>query len=64
MSSRLRCLSLVTVLALASATLASAIEAIRIRAGTTAKHTDENGVVWLADQGFADGDTIDRKSVV
>ena len=63
MSSRLRCLSLVTVLALASTTLASAIEAIRIRAGTTAKHTDENGVVWLADQGFDGGDTIDRGDI-
>ncbi len=63
MSSRLRCLSLVTVLALTAATLASAAEAIRIRAGTTAKHTDENGVVWLADQGFDGGDTIDRGDI-
>ena len=63
MSIRLRSLSLVTFLALAAATLASAAEAIRIRAGTTAKHTDENGVVWLADQGFDGGDTIDRGDI-
>lgn len=63
MSSRLRCLSLVTLLALAGSTLASAAEAIRIRAGTTAKHTDENGVVWLADTGFKDGDTIERGDI-
>jgi hypothetical protein len=63
MSSRLRCLSLTTLLALSCATLASAAEAIRIRAGTTAKHTDENGVVWLADQGFEGGDTIDRGDI-
>jgi hypothetical protein len=63
MSIRLRSLSLVTFLALAATTLASAAEAIRIRAGTTAKHTDETGVVWLADQGFDGGDTIDRGDI-
>jgi len=63
MTTRLRQLSLITVLALASATLASAIEAIRIRAGTTAKQTDENGVVWLADQGFDGGDTVERGDI-
>jgi len=63
MSSRLRCLSVVTFLALAGSCLASTAEAIRIRAGTTAKHTDENGVVWLADTGFDGGDTVDRTGI-
>ncbi len=35
---------------------------IRINAGATAPYTDSNGNVWLPDQGFADGDTIDRGS--
>ena len=51
-------------LLLGSTALASAAEAIRIRAGTTQEHTDENGVVWLADQGFDGGDTIDRTGIV
>jgi endoglucanase len=34
--------------------------AIRIDAGSTAPYTDSSGNVWLADQGFADGDTVDR----
>ncbi len=63
MSSRLRSLALVTTFALLGSTLSSAAEAIRIRAGTTAKSTDENGVVWLADQGFADGETVDRAGI-
>jgi hypothetical protein len=33
---------------------------IRIRAGDTAPFTDASGNVWLADQGFADGNTILR----
>ena len=33
---------------------------IRIRAGDTASFTDASGNVWLADQGFADGNTILR----
>jgi hypothetical protein len=33
---------------------------IRIRAGDTAPFTDSSGNVWLADQGFADGETILR----
>ncbi len=33
---------------------------IRIDAGANAPYTDSEGNVWLADQGFADGDTIDR----
>lgn len=63
MSSRNRNLTLTLTLALVGATLGSAAEAIRIRAGTTAKHTDENGVVWLADTGFDGGDTIDRTGI-
>ena len=34
--------------------------AIRIKAGTTAPFTDSSGNVWLADQGFADGETVER----
>ena len=33
---------------------------IRIKTGITAPLTDETGVVWRADAGFADGDTIER----
>ena len=33
---------------------------IRIRAGETTPFTDASGNVWLADQGFADGETISR----
>jgi len=33
---------------------------IRIDAGSTTPYTDSNGNTWLADQGFADGDTVDR----
>lgn len=50
-------------LALTLAGPALAADAIRIRAGTSANHTDENGVVWLADQGFIGGDTIDRTGI-
>ena len=39
---------------------AAAAPAIRIKTGVTAAHTDATGVQWLPDQGFADGDTIDR----
>jgi hypothetical protein len=38
----------------------AAPEVIRIRAGDTAPLTDSSGNVWLADQGFADGNTILR----
>ncbi len=63
MSSRLRCLTF-TALTLLCSTLVTAADAIRIRAGTTTKHTDENGVVWLAEQGFAGGDTVDRGDII
>jgi Malectin domain len=35
---------------------------IRIDAGSANPFTDSAGNVWLADQGFADGDTIERDS--
>jgi hypothetical protein len=38
----------------------SALPAIRIDAGSTRSYTDSAGNVWLADQGFADGDVADR----
>ena len=42
-----------------AATMAAGLP-IRIDAGATASHTDFNGNVWLPDQGFVDGDTVDR----
>jgi hypothetical protein len=36
---------------------------IRIRAGSSEKFTDASGNVWLAAQGFADGDTVDRSEL-
>jgi Malectin domain len=33
---------------------------VRIDAGSSASFTDSEGNVWLPDQGFADGDVIDR----
>jgi zona occludens toxin (predicted ATPase) len=39
---------------------ATAKPAIRINAGASAAHTDESGVAWLPDQGFADGEVTDR----
>jgi Malectin domain len=41
---------------------ASAQVVIRIDAGASAAYTNAAGEVWLADQGFADGDTVDRGS--
>lgn len=35
-------------------------ETVRIKTGVTAPITDETGVVWQADKGFTDGDTISR----
>ena len=35
-------------------------EIIRIKTGASKPLTDETGVVWRADTGFADGDTIER----
>ncbi|MDQ5977195.1 MAG: hypothetical protein QG602_167 [Verrucomicrobiota bacterium] len=56
--------TLAAALTLGCTAFALAADAIRIRAGTTKDHTDENGVVWLADQGFSGGDTIDRTGIV
>lgn len=63
-STRPLLLILAAALTLGCTALAVAADAIRIRAGTTKDHTDENGVVWLADQGFNGGDTIDRTGIV
>ncbi len=35
-------------------------KAIRIDAGAAAAYTDSEGNLWLPDQGFADGETVDR----
>jgi hypothetical protein len=37
---------------------------LRIKAGQSIAFTDSSGNVWQADQGFADGDTIERPDVV
>ena len=37
--------------------------AIRIKTGISAPFTDSSGNVWLADRGFADGDTVERPEV-
>jgi hypothetical protein len=39
---------------------APASPTIRIKAGLATPLTDETGVVWQGDRGFADGDTIER----
>ncbi|MGB7767778.1 MAG: malectin [Verrucomicrobiia bacterium] len=41
---------------------ASAAKTIRIDAGSADAYTNSAGEVWLADQGFADGNTIERDS--
>jgi endoglucanase len=38
----------------------AAPEVIRIKTGVTSPLTDETGVVWRADTGFVDGETIER----
>jgi hypothetical protein len=38
----------------------AAFKPIRINVGTTASYTDSAGNVWLPDQGFADGEVIER----
>jgi hypothetical protein len=37
-----------------------AFAAIRIKAGVAVSFTDSNGHAWLPDQGFADGETVER----
>ena len=41
----------------------TAAEIIRIKTGVSAPLTDETGVVWRADTGFTDGDTIERSDL-
>ncbi|HMP83368.1 MAG TPA: malectin [Verrucomicrobiota bacterium] len=36
---------------------------VRIKTATVSPFTDTDGNVWLADQGFADGETIDRYGI-
>jgi hypothetical protein len=36
---------------------------VRIKAGASSSVTDSNGNVWLADQGFSGGDTVERPDV-
>jgi hypothetical protein len=38
--------------------------AVRIKAGSSAPYTDSQANVWLADQGFKGGDTIERPDLV
>jgi hypothetical protein len=47
----------------AAADAAPAKGTIRIKTGITKPLTDETGTVWQADQGFADGDTIERPDI-
>lgn len=42
----------------------TSVETVRIKTGITAPLTDEAGVVWRADSGFTDGDTIERQDLV
>jgi alpha-galactosidase len=44
-----------------NAAAATAQKIIRIKAGVGAPFTDEEGNVWEADHGFADGDTLEGK---
>ena len=43
-----------------AAPVAAGLPIIRIKAGASAPYTDANGNVWLPDQGFVDGDTVER----
>lgn len=44
-------------------TLAAIPMAIRIDAGNSTPFTNTDGTVWLADQGFADGETVERPDI-
>ncbi len=44
----------------AEAAPASALKAIRIDAGSDTNYVDSEGNVWVADQGFADGEVVTR----
>ncbi len=50
-------------LLLAAEPAAGKFKPIRIKAGVTAPLTDEAGVVWEADHGFKDGETIEREGL-
>jgi hypothetical protein len=50
--------------AVPAGTVPSSSSAIRIDAGSTTPYTDSAGNVWLPEQGFADGDGVDRGSDV
>jgi hypothetical protein len=39
---------------------AAVLPPVHIKAGLASSLTDADGVVWIADQGFADGDTVER----
>jgi Malectin domain len=39
---------------------AAALPPVRIKAGLASSLTNADGVVWIADQGFADGDIVER----
>lgn len=47
-------------LVLADTAIPAAPGIVRIKTGITKPLTDETGIVWQADTGFADGETIDR----
>ena len=52
-----------TTAAVAAPAAKQTLPTIRIRAGSTEKFTDASGNVWLAAQGFADGETVDRSEL-
>lgn len=47
-----------------AATAPASASTIRVRAGATTPFTDPGGNVWLADQGFEGGDTVERPEAV
>lgn len=47
-----------------AAVVPAARVAVRIKAGNTQPYTDSKGNVWLPDQGFDGGDTIERADLV
>ena len=49
--------------AAATTATATAPMAIRIKAGLSTPLTNTDGTVWLADQGFADGETVERPDI-
>ncbi len=49
--------------AAAATATATAPMAIRIKAGLSTPLTNTDGTVWLADQGFADGETVERPDI-